>query len=257
MTARPPAAVPHRELLLGARRALEQAAAAERQYLDRQPYRLVHHYDPRAALYTVRVHVTTGVPDELPVLAGRVLREARAALDALATALATPPAASRTTRFPIHDSLPEFAQRSRRAISAMPDDAQATIEEMQPYHTFGGFQKDALWLLRELGAADAPTLAAGALRADSELGVNTKRHVAIVGDLRVAPGAFEDGATIVSVAATVAGPDPKLDLFLRPGFEMAFAPNGPARGATLAGALGAICDRVEEVIVALEPAMPV
>jgi hypothetical protein len=81
--------------------------------------------------------------------------------------------------------------------------------------------------------------------------------VAIVGDLRVAPGAFEEGATIVSVAATVAGPDPKLDLFLRPGFEMAFAPNGPARGATLTGALGAICDRVAAVIEALEPAMPV
>jgi hypothetical protein len=257
VTARPSAAARHRELLHDARQALEELTAVERQYLERHPYRLVHHYDPRAARYTVHVHVSTPVPGEIALHAGRVLRDARASLDALATALVpAPTGASRAIRFPIHDSLPEFAQRSRRAIGAMSDEAQATIEALQPYHTFGGFQKDALWLLRELGSTDAPALAAGAVRGDAELGVNTKRHVEIVGDLRVAAGVFEDGAAIVSVAATVAGPDPKLDLYLRPSFELAFAADGPARGASLVAALGAICDRVETVIVALDRTAP-
>lgn len=248
MTAPPPAAARHRELLHDARRSLETLAAAERQHLERHPYRLAHHYDPRAGRYTVRVHVTAAVPDELAALAGRVLRDARASLDALAVALASPAGTPRAIRFPIHDSLPEFAQRSRRAIGAMPDDAQATIEALQPYHTFGGFQKDTLWLLRELGSTDVPALAAGAVRGDAELGVNTRRHVDIVGDLRVAPGAFDDGAVIANVAATVAGPDPKLDLYLRPSFELAFAAHGPARGASLTGALEAICGRLEQTV---------
>jgi hypothetical protein len=136
----------------------------------------------------------------------------------------------------------------------MPDAAQATIEELQPYHTFGGFRKDALWLLRELGRSDepdGPALAPGALRDDSEIGVNTRRQVDVVGELRVRAGAFEDGAVVADVAAAVAGRDPKLDLYLRPSFQLAFAVQGPARGAALVPTLAAICDRVEAVGVAL------
>jgi hypothetical protein len=162
---------------------------------------------------------------------------------------------TRPVRFPIHASLPEFAQRSRRAIGAMSDEAQATIEELQPYHTFGGFTKDSLWLLRELGETEVPALAAGALREDSELGVNTSRHVQIVGELRAVAGVFDDGGLVVDVPATVAGPDPKLDLFLRPNVQMAFAEQGPARGAALVATLATIVDRVDSVITALEATM--
>ena len=257
MSARSPTAGRHSDLLDEARRVLEQVSAVERQYLDRHPYRLDHRYDPRAARYTIRVHVTAALPAELALLVGRVLHAARASLDALATALASPAGAAdapRAVRFPIHDSLPEFAQRSRRAIATMSDGAQATIEEVQPYHTFGGFHKDALWLLRELDLADAPALAAGALRDDSELGVNTRRQVDLVGELLVRTGAFEDGALVTDVAAVVAGRDPKLDLYLRPSFALAFAVQGPARGAALGATLSAIVDRVEHVVRALEPA---
>ena len=245
----------HRDKLRAARHGIERAAAAERIYLEGQPYRLVHQYDPRGGVYTVRVDVERPIPAELSVLAEGVLRDATAALDALASALAAPAGgAAPAVRFPIHDSLPQFAQRSRRPLSGMPDEAQATIEEVQPYHTFGGFRKDLLWLLRELGAAGAPRLAAGALRGEAQLGVNTKRHVEITGDLRARSGAFDAGEAVASVAARVAGPDPKLDLFLRPSFELAFAKDGPAQGAPLVATLGAICDHVERAVIApLEP----
>lgn len=253
-----PAEARHRDLVRDARRALEQLSAVERRCLEHPPYRLAHQYDPRAARYTIRVHVTGPLPAELSTLAGQVVRDGRAALDAIATALSSggSPAGGRPIRFPIHQSLPEFAQRSRRAIAGMPDVAQATIEELQPYHTFGGFHKDSLWLLRELDAVDALALAAGALRDDSALGVNTQRHVEITGPLRVVPGAFEDGGVVVDVAATVAGRDPKLDLYLRPVYQTAFARQGPARGAPVIATLTAILDRVEKVIAALEPAIP-
>jgi hypothetical protein len=247
----------HHDKLCDARRALARVADAEREYLDGHPYRLIHGYDPRGGVYTVRVEVVRGVPDDVPALATSVLREIRAALDALAAALVPPDsAATRAPRFPIHDSLPQFAQRSRRSLAAMPDEAQATIEALQPYHRLGGFQHDPLWLLRELGAADPVRLAAGALLADSIVGVNTQRHVDVLGELRAQPGPFEQGATVVSVAATVAGPDPKLDLYVKPSFALALARGGPARGAPLVTTLGAICDHVEEHVFARLALLP-
>jgi hypothetical protein len=132
----------------------------------------------------------------------------------------------------------------------MPDEAQATIEALQPYHRLGGFRRDPLWLLCALGAGGSPHLAAGALGEESMLGVNTVRDVEITDALRVLPGPFESGAVIVTVAAKVTGPDPKLDLYLKPSFELALARDGPARGAPLVGTLRAICDHVEGGVLA-------
>ncbi|MEO7713651.1 MAG: hypothetical protein ABIV10_12115 [Gemmatimonadaceae bacterium] len=195
------------------------------------------------------------MPSPIAEHAAGVVRQLRSALDAIAATLATPglppSPATKPLRFPIHDSLPEFAQRSRRALATMRAEAQATIEALQPYHRLGGCRNDPLWLLRELEDAGLPTLAAGSLGADTAIGVNTCRHVDITGDLRVDGGPFAHGQVIASIAARVAGPDPKLDLFLRPQFELAFAAGGPARGAPLVPTLSTLCDRVEQVASAL------
>ena len=257
MTASPSDPTTHRERLHGARRELRRLALLERQYLDANPYRLLHAYDPRAGSYTVRVEVEREIPTEVRDAVTNVLRDARAALDALIATLASSATSGKPPRFPIHDSLPEFAQRSRRPLARLSDGAQATIEELQPYHTFGGFRLDRLWLLRELTDHE-PRLAAGGLRADSMLGVNTARHVEITGDLHVRAGAFEQDAVIVSVPARVTGRDPKLDLFLKPSFELAFAGTGPARGAAVVATLEAICDHIERVVMErLEPSFDV
>ena len=243
----------HRERIHGARRELERFAALERQYLESNPYRLVHTYDPRAGSYAVRAEVARDVPPGVRDAVTIVLRDTRAALDALVVSLAPPSTVAKPARFPIHESLPEFAQRSRRPLAGLSDDAQATIEELQPYHTFGGFHLDRLWLLRELTDHE-PMLAAGGLRVESALGVNTARHVEITGELRVRAGAFEHDAMIVSVPARVTGRDPKLDLYLKPSFELAFDGHGPARGGPVLATLSAICDHIEHSVMArLEP----
>ncbi len=241
----------HRPLLSDARQALARVAHAQQEYLDTSPYRVMHAFDARGGLYTVRVEVTRSLPAATSEDAGRVVQQLRSALDAIAATLATrgkpPSPMAKPFRFPIHDSLPEFAQRSRRALATMTAEAQATIEALQPYHRLGGYRNDPLWLLRELDVAGHPSLAAGALGADAAIGVNTCRHVDITGDLRVDRGPFAHGQVIASIAARVAGPDPKLDLFLRPHFQLALAGGGPARGAPLVPTLGTLCDRVEEI----------
>lgn len=245
----------HRLPISDARHALAHVAQSQQEYLDTNPYRVMHAFDARGGLYTVRVEVMRSVPSAPSEHAARVVRALRSALDAVAATLATrgplPSPAAKPVRFPIHDSLPEFAQRSRRALSTMTADAQATIEALQPYHRLGGYRNDPLWLLRELDGAGLPPVAAGSLGADAAIGINTCRHVEITGGLRVDSGPFVHGQVIASIAARVAGPDPKLDLFLRPQFELVFAGGGPARGAPLVSTLGTLCDRVEEIAATL------
>ena len=241
--------LPHRISLERARAQLAALADAERAYLATSPYRLVHAHDVRGGRYAVRVQVARPVPDEIAAQAADVVRTLRQSLDELATSLAGTP-----TRFPIHESLVLFAQRARKAIAPMSDEAQAFLEELQPYHAIGGFRNGMLWILQQLGG-DEPARIDGSIRS-AEMGVNTQRHLVLVGEPIVVTGPFADGAVAASVATRMSGPDPKLDMFLSAEFGLAFAGNGPARGREVVELLGAACDHVErEVLAVLEPAL--
>jgi hypothetical protein len=171
-----------------------------------------------------------------------VVRALRGALDELATALAGKP-----VRFPIHESLAQFAQRSRKAIASMSDVAQATLEALQPYHAIGGFRNGPLWTLQQLDAEDPPRLAAGYLHSGT-MGVNTQRKMSIVGEPSVTTGPFTDGGIVAVVVTKIVGPDPKLDMFLRAEFGTAYAPDSAGRGRALIALLGQLCDHVEHTV---------
>ena len=239
---------PHRDYLERARHDLRAFAGVERDWAASDPVRLVHAHDMRGGRYIVRVHAARPVPDDIAQLAASVARSLHRAIDELATALADAP-----VRFPIFESLAMFAQRSRKAISGMPDEAQATIEGLQPYHEIGGFADSALWRLKTLDTADAPWLT-GSIRDGAVMGVNTARGVSLSGDPLVTAGAFADGAIVASVPARIVGPDPKLDMFLRAEFALAYPERGPGRGRDVVELLSDLCDHVEhEVFPALEP----
>jgi len=225
-----------------ARGLLAELAAAERTYLATTPYRLVHENDMRAGRYLVRVEVVTPVPSEIPPLAHAVIRSLRTSLDELVTRLAGKP-----IHFPIYESLALFAQRSRRAIAGMSDEAQATLEALQPYHTIGGFRNGALWTLQQLDAEDPPRLSAGYLRS-ATMGVNTQRKTTIVGEPSIATGPFTDGGIVATAVTKIIGPDPKLDMFLRAEYGTAYAPDGAGRGREVLALLGELCEHVERTV---------
>jgi hypothetical protein len=188
------------------------------------------------------------VPDDILRLAASVARSLHQSLDELATSLAGAPVS-----FPIYESLVMFAQRSRKAIARMSDEAQATIEGLQPYHELGGFEDSPLWRLKTLDTADAPWLT-GSIRDGAVMGVNTARGVSLTGDPIVTSGAFADGAIVASVPARIVGEDPKLDMFLRVEYALAYLERGPGRGRDVVELLSDLCDHVEhEVFSALEP----
>ena len=225
-----------------ARGLLAELAAAERAYLAAGPYRLVHENDMRAGRYVVRVQVVAPVPEEIPQLAHAVVRSLRTALDELATRLAGKP-----IRFPIYESLALFAQRSRKVIAGMSDEAQATLEALQPYHTIGGFRNGALWTLQQLDAEGPPRLSAGWLRS-ATMGVNTQRKTTIIGEPSIATGPFTDGGIVAVAVTKIVGPDPKLDMFLRAEYGTAYAPDGAGRGREVLALLDELCAHVERAV---------
>ncbi|MDB4884363.1 MAG: hypothetical protein JWL95_3129 [Gemmatimonadetes bacterium] len=206
----------------------------------------------RGGRYAVRAHVVHPMPDAIASLAGDVARRLRTSLDELATALAGSP-----TTFPIFESLALFAQRARKPIARMLDEAQATLEELQPYHAIGGFRNGALWTLAQVDAMQPARLAAGGVLDGGAMGVNTQRAVTIVGEPAIVTGAFTDGAVIASAATRIVGPDPKLDMFLRVDHALAYAPEGAGLGQPVVALLSELCDHVEHTVFAsLEPSLP-
>jgi hypothetical protein len=245
----------HRTSLHRTRAGATSLAEAEASHLGGNPFRLVHQHDMRAGRYVVRVETAHSIPDEFTALLAAVLADARFTLDELAREL-TGDAASKI-RFPIHESLHAFAQRSRKPLSRMSDEAQATIEELQPYHAIGGFTRDPLWLLDALLSEGGARLAAGAVTGGEPLGVNSCRKIVISGDLEPVCGPFESRAVIAAAETKIVGPDPKIDLFLRPEFALAFSARGPARGGLVGDTIDSIVERVTTCVASLQSEVPV
>ncbi len=237
----------HRASLERARQNLRTLAGVERDWAASDAVRLVHAFDMRGGRYIVRAQLVRPVPDDIVQLSASIVRALHGALDELATNLA-----GATVSFPIHETLVMFAQRSRKALARMPDEAQATIEALQPYHELGGFQDSLLWRLKALDTPEAPWVA-GSIRDSAVMGTNTIRGVALSGEPVVTAGAFVDGAIVASVPARINGPDPKLDMYLRADFALAYVERGPGRGRDVVDLLSDLCDHVEhEVFPALE-----
>lgn len=229
--------------------ALDRARRAEEHYRDAGPWRLLHEHDMRNARYRVRATVVQPLPADLRDAITAVFRDLRSSLDAAVTRLA-----DRPTRFPIHESLAEFAQRARKALRPMPDVAQAAIEELQPYHAIGGFANGPLWILGQLHDADVLRLAAGAVGPAATFGINTARKVEVVGEPAIHVGAFDDGAVVADATTRIVGPDPKLDMYFTADLRTAFARNGPARGREVIPLLQTLCTHVTETVLPrLEP----
>jgi hypothetical protein len=138
----------------------------------------------------------------------------------------------------------------------MSDEAQATLEELQPYHTIGGFENAPLWTLQRLAIADPPPVLVGSV-VDGTMGVNTQRDVTFTGDPVIMIGPFAEGGIVASAPTRLDGPDPKLDMFVRVRFALAFASGGPGRGESAVTLLRDLCDEIEHgIFAALEPTTP-
>lgn len=115
-------------------------------FFESPPFRTVLYRDESGLNYALIGYLNHWLPEMVPAIIGDCLQNMRVALDHLAWALAEsvgedPP---RSTAFPIYLGSADFHARTNKGkpagwsglkkIEAMPNEAQAIIEELQPYH---------------------------------------------------------------------------------------------------------------------------
>ncbi len=134
-------------------------------FFNLKPYRTVLYKHEAGLEHLLRVHTTQEPPISLPLIAGDCMQNMRVALDQLAWSLAgiggkEPPS---NTAFPIYLDPDDFHEKTKKGrpaaqsglakIRAMPAEAQAIIEELQPYHAEDP-ELHPLWTLNEYSRID-------------------------------------------------------------------------------------------------------
>jgi len=119
-------------------------------------------------------------------------------------------------------------ERSRK-IGGIHPDAQAIIEQLQPYNRGQNFASDPLWLLHELSRIDKHRLPHLTLFAHVSTGFGADNafveSMAITGG-----GAIEHSAELAQYRARPINPSKKMDMDFSFEFNIAFAQGPPAYG---------------------------
>jgi hypothetical protein len=250
-------------------RATEQLALLHSEidgFLEHDPFTPEHDVQPgekRAVgsdlVVTVKVREQ---PDSAwSLLISEIVHNLHTSLDHIAWAIAcvggVPP---RGTSFPIYPSRESYrGQWTRRsgyyATRGMPIQAQAIIEDVQPYHR-GNHEGHPLWVLRRLSNEDkheAPHLVGSSLAVtEHELQV-LKGTLQGATEPRFFTGPFKDGDVIARwPLPPVPGPDAKMQTGLRFGFDVAFDKDGPGNGRLVRRALSEVAEEVDLVFERLQ-----
>lgn len=134
-------------------------------FYESPPFRTILKRDKSGLNYALIGYLTHWLPEMVPTIIGDCLQNMRVALDHLAWALAEsageePP---HNTSFPIYLNSDAFHERNKagkatgrsglRRIEAIPAEARAIIEELQPYHD-NDPSVHPLWVLNEYSRID-------------------------------------------------------------------------------------------------------
>ncbi|MDQ4002920.1 MAG: hypothetical protein M3259_03650 [Actinomycetota bacterium] len=134
-------------------------------FFESPPFRWVLYRDESGLNYSLVGYLNHWLTEMVPTIIGDCLQNMRIALDHLAWALAesTGEEPPRNTAFPIYLDSADFHARTNKGkpagwsglkkIEAIPDEAQAVIEELQPYHGDDP-STHPLWILNEYSRID-------------------------------------------------------------------------------------------------------
>lgn len=134
-------------------------------FYESPPFRKVLYRDESGPNYALIGYLTHWLPEMVPLIIGDCLQNMRVALDHLAWALAesTGKEPPHHTSFPIYLNPDAFHERNKagkatgrsglRRIEEIPDEAQAIIEKLQPYHGDDPLMHP-LWILNEYSRID-------------------------------------------------------------------------------------------------------
>jgi hypothetical protein len=173
-----------------------------KQWIDREPYRIVPESQPEQRQTIFRVEILRSPPPELSLLIGDCLHNLRSALDNLAYDLARAyqgdplsHSVAKASQFPIFKSKDQFLSRGMTQIRGVAPAAQKIIEEVQPYQRGDEYTYDRLWWLRELSNNDKHRLLQPTLLYPTGVGMFVSENVDIF-DVKVVFGPVRHGAII-------------------------------------------------------------
>jgi hypothetical protein len=251
-------------------RATEQLALLHSEidrFLERDPFTPEHDVqagEKRAvgSELVVTVKVREQPDPAWSLLISEIVHHLHTSLDHMAWAVASvSDAPPRGTGFPIFPSRVSYRNQWTRssgyyATRGMPLQAQAIIEDVQPYHR-GNHEGHPLWVLRRLSNEDkheAPHLVGSSLAVtEHELQV-FKGTLPATTEPEFFTGPFKDGDVIARWRLPpVAGPDTKIQTGLRFGFDVAFDKGGPGNGRLARRALSDIAEQVDLIFERLLP----
>jgi hypothetical protein len=242
-----------RAKLTRAREHRDALEAAIGEFLDSEPYRPRPGADTETEESVIRVQIVREPPVvEWGIAIGDVLHDLRSCLDHLAWHLGgNPPPNDDTSEFPIFLDRGKYRRRGIERIVGAPPEAQAVIEDLQPFQRGEEAHLDRLWSLYELSNFDKHRLLhlSVAVLSGADYFVSAPAGSRSEFDT-VRFGPCEDGKVIarwpLNPDSDVATPDAGKPF--RFTFGITFDPDGPGRGQPVGEGLRRIDGHIGRVV---------
>lgn len=235
--------------------------------MGRNPYEVIHEFEPESNQYVVRVKVREWPPPEWSPIIGDIVHNTRSALDHLAWQLVIKNGRkpSGGNLFPIftkdpldpdaHAGAGEFKTAQKRwkdRIKGMHPDDVAILKGLQPYQGADNPDHYPLAALNQLSNWDKHRelhFATSALVGPLFYLKEASRNVAIQ-PIHVKPRGhvFEDGAEVARFEVVPYGPNPHVDVHIKVMCEVAFGEGSPLEGLWIDQTLSAVGLYVSDVI---------
>jgi hypothetical protein len=236
---------------------IDELVAVIRSPIITAPYRARGEPDPSGREFVIVAEANpdfSGIPLELPLIAGEVAHQLRSALDHLVWQLivSNTGANPKGTRsgFPIFRTEAGFKKRAAEMITGVSASAEKRIGAAQPYHAGGDAERVLTWILHELNNADKHRLIPVAIEHTSVIHVHVHKPdgsiIEVLPRLEELREALHDGAEIARV--TVADMEDGATLDVPFGFDVAFEQVGSLQRQSATQLLAEIADYVGRLI---------
>lgn len=234
-----------------------ELVAAVQTEIPSAPYRVRGESDQAAGAFVIRAETNpefTGIPTDLPLIAGEAAHQLRSALDHLVWQLvvANTGAVPTGTKsgFPIFKNEKGYDERAPPMIMGVSNAAAARIRAAQPFQAGGDAERALTWVLHELNNADKHRLIPVVLDHTSVVHVHLRKRDGAI--LEVLPTREElreplrDGLEIARLPLAEIGDGDSLDVPF--GFDVAFEEIGGVRRHPATQLLGEIADHIERLL---------
>jgi hypothetical protein len=186
---------------------LEELRSEFRQFLEREPYRLVREFVTETSELVWRFEVREELPSRWAILIGDIAHNLRSALDYTMwqLVLANDEQPDQQTQFPI--TLREASFRP----SGIAENHEVIVRDVQPFNAAGAELAHPLYVLRQISNRDKHRVlhTTYAVLGAAGFRIYDTEDISAVGEFTVTFGTIEPGAEVFRIRVEASGPDPR------------------------------------------------